>query len=293
MADETEPDMDALPVHAASERGEPLLEIQNLRIEATVYPPGEEPRQITIVDDVSLSLQKGKVLGLIGESGAGKSTIGVVGHGLRPRRRQDHRRRGHHQRPRHPEGRQAWAEKAARQGSLLCRAVGGGGIQPRAQADGPGGRGHRRARRRLPRRGGKARQGTVPRTVAARSRSYRRPLSAPGFRRTAAARDDGDGAVLGTRPDRLRRADHRARRDDADRRAGGDQEGDPRHRRRRPLHHPRSGGRRPGLRRDHGAAPRQARRMGRNAPDHQGTAQGIHQRAGFGSPDRAPGTRAG
>jgi peptide/nickel transport system ATP-binding protein len=54
-----------------------LLDIRNLRIEATVYPPGEDPHDVTIVDDVSLHLEKGKVLGLIGESGAGKSTIGL------------------------------------------------------------------------------------------------------------------------------------------------------------------------------------------------------------------------
>lgn len=48
-----------------------LLDIRNLRIEANTYPPGEEPMTITIVDDVSLTLEKGKVLGLIGESGAG------------------------------------------------------------------------------------------------------------------------------------------------------------------------------------------------------------------------------
>ncbi|WP_027053602.1 ABC transporter ATP-binding protein [Mesorhizobium erdmanii] len=54
-----------------------LLDIRNLRIEATTYPPGEQPMTITIVDNVSLTLEKGKVLGLIGESGAGKSTIGL------------------------------------------------------------------------------------------------------------------------------------------------------------------------------------------------------------------------
>lgn len=54
-----------------------LLEIRNLRMEARIYPPGEEPRNVTIVDDVSLTLERGKVLGLIGESGAGKSTIGL------------------------------------------------------------------------------------------------------------------------------------------------------------------------------------------------------------------------
>ena len=54
-----------------------LLDIRDLRIEATVYPPGEPPRDMTIVDGVSLRLEKGRVLGLIGESGAGKSTIGL------------------------------------------------------------------------------------------------------------------------------------------------------------------------------------------------------------------------
>ncbi|MDZ4391375.1 ABC transporter ATP-binding protein, partial [Cypionkella sp.] len=54
-----------------------LLEIRNLRIEATSYPPGEKPRDVVLVDDVSVSVQQGKVLGLIGESGAGKSTIGL------------------------------------------------------------------------------------------------------------------------------------------------------------------------------------------------------------------------
>ncbi len=55
----------------------PLLDVRNLRIEATVYPPGEKPRDVVLVDDVSLKLERGKVLGLIGESGAGKSTIGL------------------------------------------------------------------------------------------------------------------------------------------------------------------------------------------------------------------------
>ncbi len=55
-----------------------LLDIRNLHIEATVQAPGERPHDIVIVDDVSLSLEKGRVLGLIGESGAGKSTIGLA-----------------------------------------------------------------------------------------------------------------------------------------------------------------------------------------------------------------------
>ena len=54
-----------------------LLQINNLRIEATSYPPGEPPRDVVLVDNVSVSVKQGKVLGLIGESGAGKSTIGL------------------------------------------------------------------------------------------------------------------------------------------------------------------------------------------------------------------------
>ncbi len=54
-----------------------LLDIRNLHIEATAYPLGRPPEQIVIVDDVSFELESGMVLGLIGESGAGKSTIGL------------------------------------------------------------------------------------------------------------------------------------------------------------------------------------------------------------------------
>ena len=57
--------------------GRPVLDIRNLRIEARIHPPGEAPRDVLIVDDISLTLQKGRVLGLIGESGAGKSSVGL------------------------------------------------------------------------------------------------------------------------------------------------------------------------------------------------------------------------
>ncbi len=56
---------------------DPLLKVTDLKIEATAYPPGEPPQDITIVEDISFALEKGRVLGLIGESGAGKSTIGL------------------------------------------------------------------------------------------------------------------------------------------------------------------------------------------------------------------------
>lgn len=49
-----------------------LLDVQNLRIEVTA----ELGARRAVVDDVSFSLHEGEVLGLIGESGAGKSSIG-------------------------------------------------------------------------------------------------------------------------------------------------------------------------------------------------------------------------
>ena len=57
---------------------EQLVKVRGLKIGATVYPPGEKPHDIEIVHGVDFDLAKGKVLGLIGESGAGKSTIGLA-----------------------------------------------------------------------------------------------------------------------------------------------------------------------------------------------------------------------
>ncbi|WP_299288825.1 ABC transporter ATP-binding protein [uncultured Tateyamaria sp.] len=56
----------------------PLLQVRGLKIGATVYPPGEKPHDIEIVHGVDFDVEAGKVLGLIGESGAGKSTIGLA-----------------------------------------------------------------------------------------------------------------------------------------------------------------------------------------------------------------------
>jgi peptide/nickel transport system ATP-binding protein len=53
-----------------------LLEIKNLYIEGFY-----EDRWQPIVKDISLDLKRGEVLGLIGESGAGKSTIGLAAMG--------------------------------------------------------------------------------------------------------------------------------------------------------------------------------------------------------------------
>ncbi|MFN3774464.1 ABC transporter ATP-binding protein [Sphingomonas parapaucimobilis] len=51
----------------------PLARIEHLRITAS----GEDGREIVIVPDVSLSVAKGEVLALIGESGSGKTTIAL------------------------------------------------------------------------------------------------------------------------------------------------------------------------------------------------------------------------
>lgn len=55
-----------------------LLQIRDLRITAQIHPVDAPAREVEIVKGISLDLQKGRVLGLIGESGAGKSTIGLA-----------------------------------------------------------------------------------------------------------------------------------------------------------------------------------------------------------------------
>ena len=54
-----------------------LLKIRNLRIEGY-----SDEKWIEIVHGVDLTLHRGEVMGLIGESGAGKSTIGLAAMGF-------------------------------------------------------------------------------------------------------------------------------------------------------------------------------------------------------------------
>lgn len=55
-----------------------LLKVRGLKISARIYPSGQRPCDIAIVHGVDFDVEGGKVLGFIGESGAGKSTIGLA-----------------------------------------------------------------------------------------------------------------------------------------------------------------------------------------------------------------------
>ena len=57
--------------------GPPLLEIRNLRIEIPT-----RKGTLVAVDDVSFAIDEGEVLGVVGESGAGKSLTGAAIIGL-------------------------------------------------------------------------------------------------------------------------------------------------------------------------------------------------------------------
>ena len=61
----------------SEKKGELLLEMQNLQIEGRT-----EAEWLQIVNGVNVTLRWGEVLGLIGESGAGKTTIGLAAMGF-------------------------------------------------------------------------------------------------------------------------------------------------------------------------------------------------------------------
>ncbi|WP_026556082.1 ABC transporter ATP-binding protein [Arthrobacter sp. 35W] len=65
-------------------RGEPLLDIDDLRVQFQVGSGFGAKKVVKAVDGVSLSLHSGQTLGLVGESGCGKSTLLRALFGLSP-----------------------------------------------------------------------------------------------------------------------------------------------------------------------------------------------------------------
>ena len=212
--------------------------------------------------------KRGEVIGLIGESGRRQIDDRARLDGLYAPRLRYRRRRHRLRRQGHPAISAGRAPRAARARHRLYRPERGGVVQPGDHADGPGLRsadppwravgGARRARKRcslfreldLP----------DPETIGSR---YPHQVSGGQLQRVMAAM-----AMVGqARHPRVRRADDRARRDDAGRMPRRLPQAHPRARHGGALHHPRPRRRRPDRRPHHGAASRQDGRVRRLAAD--------------------------
>ena len=66
------------PESASASSAPPLLEVRGLQVAASFRDNSGRTRRAEIVRDASFTLKAGRALGLIGESGAGKSTIGLA-----------------------------------------------------------------------------------------------------------------------------------------------------------------------------------------------------------------------
>src|SRR3954447_8249352 len=79
MSTVTNADVERAPDHSGAPSGEPLLEVRDLTKYFPVKSSGVIRRtvaQVQAVDGVSFTVPRGGSLGLVGESGCGKSTTG-------------------------------------------------------------------------------------------------------------------------------------------------------------------------------------------------------------------------
>jgi oligopeptide transport system ATP-binding protein len=70
-------------VNGSEKMSEPLLQVRNLRVHfSTKAGIGRTREVVKAVEDLSFTVDKGETLGLVGESGCGKSTTGMAVQGL-------------------------------------------------------------------------------------------------------------------------------------------------------------------------------------------------------------------
>ena len=185
----------------------PLLEIDRLGISFFT-----RAAEIPAVMDFSCRIMPGQAMGLVGESGCGKSTVALADSARSPWARAHHQWRDPLREPRHGE---SHGRGAARHPRLQDR-DGLSGADGLAQSD------HARRpaidgsaadpRQGLTRRSPSSRRRHGQGRAPARSRPRHARLSASAERRPAAARRDRDGAAVEAEAAHPRRADHRARR---------------------------------------------------------------------------------
>ena len=148
--------------------------------------PGLHRRNwVDIIKGVDLTLHRGEVLGLIGESGAGKSTIGAAAMGYA---RDGTRISGGSIEFDGMELTTASGSRKAQPARVahrLCGAVGGGVVQPGAQDHRPAHRGAGAVPLQKAAGGAGRRDASLREAAIAQPRRDRIPLSAPGFGRAA------------------------------------------------------------------------------------------------------------
>ena len=186
---------------------EPVLSVRNLQVEFVT-------RRSTLraIDGVSFDIAKGEVLGVVGESGAGKSVTGLAVIGLIDPARPHCRRRdlsvGHADRQ------SAAGRDAPHPGQTHRHDLPGPAHQPQSAVPDrrPDRRDHQDPPQSVGNGGAQARHRPVGRSRHSRPGKTHRRLSARILRRHAPARRDRAGDLRRAGTDHRRRADHRARR---------------------------------------------------------------------------------